>query len=164
MAGSRYTGNMQESQAAPDFQILDDTGKLVSLQQFRGRPVVLYFYPRASTPGCTVEAQEFRDHFAEFERRGVTILGVSPDTVKAQKKFKDAQQIPYLLLADEQRELAQLYEVLKEKNMYDKKVIGVERTTFLLDPQGHIAHIFCRVKPAGHAQEVLDELERMKLA
>lgn len=154
---------MQEAQTAPDFQILDDSGKPISLRQFRGRPVVLYFYPRASTPGCTLEAQEFRDHYAEFQRRGVTILGVSPDNVKAQKKFKDAQQIPYPLLADEQRELAQLYEVLKEKNMYGKKVIGVERTTFLLDRRGRIAYIFTKVRPAGHARQVLDELERLGL-
>lgn len=154
---------MQETETAPDFQVLDDGGRQISLQQFRGQPVVLYFYPRASTPGCTIEAQEFRDHFAEFQRRGVSILGASPDGIKAQKKFKDAQQIPYPLLADEQRELAQLYEVLKEKNMYGKKVIGVERTTFLLDRQGRIARIFSKVKPAGHAREVLDELDRLGL-
>lgn len=154
---------MQETQTAPDFQVLDDGGRQISLQQFRGHPVVLYFYPRASTPGCTIEAQEFRDHFAEFQRRGVSILGASPDGIKAQKKFKDAQRIPYPLLADEQRELARLYEVLKEKNMYGKKVIGVERTTFLLDREGHIARIFSKVKPAGHAREVLDELDRLGL-
>lgn len=154
---------MQEMQTAPDFQVLDDSGKQVSLQQFHGRPVVLYFYPRASTPGCTIEAQEFRDHFTEFQRRGVIILGVSPDSIKAQKKFKDAQQIPYPLLADEQRDLALLYEVLKEKNMYGKKVIGVERTTFLLDRQGRIVRIFSKVKPAGHAREVLDELDRLSV-
>ncbi len=154
---------MQETQTAPDFQALDDGGRQISLQQFRGHPVVLYFYPRASTPGCTIEAQEFRDHFAEFQSRGVSILGASPDGIKAQKKFKDAQQIPYPLLADEQRELARLYEVLKEKNMYGKKVIGVERTTFLLDREGRIARIFSKVKPAGHAREVLDELDRLGL-
>jgi thioredoxin-dependent peroxiredoxin len=149
---------LREGQPAPDFTLADQDGQPRRLSEFRGRPVVLYFYPRASTSGCTIEAREFRDAHSQFQRRGVVVLGISPDTVKAQKKFYEAERLYFPLLADEKRAVAERYGLVKEKTMYGRKVTGVARTTLVLDKDGVIQRLFTAVKPAGHAAEVLQAL------
>jgi peroxiredoxin Q/BCP len=148
---------MDVNQKAPDFTLPDENGEPVALSSFKGKPVLLFFYPRANTPGCTVEACGFRDNYAKLIRAGYIVLGISPDTAKAQKKFQEKYQLPYTLLADAEKEVAKLYDVLKEKNMYGKKVMGIERTTFLIAPDGAIAQIWRKVKPEGHAEQILAE-------
>jgi len=144
---------------APAFTLPDQNGKEVSLKDFRDNYVVLYFYPRADTPGCTVEACEFRDAYKKIERTGAVILGISPDTPKAQKKFEEKYTLPFTLLADADKKVCNLYGMMQEKNMYGKKVMGVARTTFIIGPDGKVKHIFRKVKPQGHAAEVLDYLK-----
>ncbi len=139
----------------PDFTLNDDTDQPRSLGEFRGKPVVLFFYPKADTPGCTIEACGFRDTFAKLQEAGVIVLGISRDTPKAQAKWKARYELPYTLLADVDAEVCNLFGVLKEKNMYGKKVKGIERTTYLIGPDGTLAHVWERVKPEGHAEEVL---------
>ncbi|HEY1263609.1 MAG TPA: thioredoxin-dependent thiol peroxidase [Terriglobales bacterium] len=143
---------------APEFTLPDQSGKDVSLAQLRGKYVVLYFYPRADTPGCTIEACEFRDSYNKMQKTGAVLLGISPDTSNAQNKFAEKFSLPFTLLADADKKVANAYEVVKEKNMYGKKVMGVARTTFIIGPDGKIAHIFEKVKPEGHAEEVLEYL------
>ncbi len=145
---------------APEFTLQDENGQEVSLKGLRGKTVVLYFYPRADTPGCTVEACEFRDTYKQMQKTGAVLLGVSPDTTRAQKKFQEKFQLPFPLLADADKKAAIAYGVLKEKNMYGKKVMGVARTTFVIGPEGKIEHIFPKVKPEGHADEVLQYLKQ----
>ena len=145
----------QAGDIAPDFTVLTDTGDSLTLSALKGRPVVLYFYPKDDTSGCTVEACEFRDLFPQFDGQQAVILGVSPDPVKSHAKFKAKFELPFTLLADTEKEIAQAYDVWKEKSMYGKKYMGVERTTFVIDPQGQIAKVFSKVKPAGHAAEVM---------
>jgi peroxiredoxin Q/BCP len=148
---------------APEFTLPDQNGENLSLKDFRGQFVVLYFYPRADTPGCTIEACEFRDSYKKIEKTGAKILGISPDTPKAQKKFEEKYSLPFTLLADAEKKVCNLYGVMQEKNMYGKKVMGVVRTTFIIGPQGKIRHIFRKVKAEGHAAEVLEYLkEAMK--
>ena len=149
---------LQEGDEAPEIQLDTDAGEPFSLHAHRGKKIILYFYPRADTPGCTVEACEFRDAGPHFKEKDALIVGVSPDTVKAQAKFKSKFDLNFTLLADENKEAAHAYGVMKEKNMYGKKVMGVERTTFLIDEKGRIAKIFGKVKPEGHAEHVLQEL------
>lgn len=144
---------------APEFTLPDQNGDDISLKQFRGKFVVLYFYPRADTPGCTIEACEFRDSYRKIQKTGAVLLGISPDTSKAQKKFEEKFSLPFTLLGDAEKKVANLYGVMKEKNMYGKKVMGVARTTFVIGPDGKIAHIFEKVKPEGHAEEVLEYLK-----
>src|SRR6185312_1213858 len=139
----------------PRWGVSDQDGKLRQVEEFRGRPLVLFFYPRASTSGCTIEAREFRDAYATFQRRGVAIVGASPDTVRAQKKFAEAEGLPFALLADAGRELCERYGVLKEKSMYGRKYVGVERTTLLIAPDGSVMQRLAPVKPKGHAAQVL---------
>ena len=150
---------MNVNDKAPDFTLPDENGKEVSLKSLRGKTVVLYFYPRADTPGCTIEACEFRDTYKKIEKTGAVLLGISPDTSKAQKKFQDKFSLPFTLLADADKKVAIAYDMLKEKNMYGKKVMGVLRTTFIIGPDGKIQHIFPKVKPEGHAEEVLAYLK-----
>lgn len=144
---------------APDFTLQDENEKEVSLKGLRGKTVVLYFYPRADTPGCTIQAKEFRDKYKQIQKTGVVLLGISPDTTKAQKKFQEKFDLPFPLLADADKKIAIAFDVLKEKNMYGKKVMGVVRTTFIIGPDGTIEHIFPKVKPEGHAEEVLAYLK-----
>jgi peroxiredoxin Q/BCP len=144
---------------APEFTLQDENGKEVSLKGLRGKVVVLYFYPRADTPGCTIEACEFRDTYKQMQKTGAVLLGISPDTPKAQKKFQEKFQLPFSLLADADKKVAIAFDVLKEKNMYGKKVMGVVRTTFIIGPNGKIQHIFPKVKAEGHAGEVLEYLK-----
>jgi peroxiredoxin Q/BCP len=140
---------------APDFTLPDQNGEGVSLKAYRGKYVVLFFYPRADTPGCTIEACEFRDSYRKMQNTGAVLLGISPDTPKAQKKFEEKFSLPFTLLADAEKKVCNAYDVIKEKNMYGKKVMGVARTTFIIGPDGKIKHIFHKVKPEGHAEEVL---------
>jgi peroxiredoxin Q/BCP len=144
---------------APEFILPDQNGDELSLKDYRGQYVVLYFYPRADTPGCTIEACEFRDSYKKIEKTGAKILGISPDTPKAQKKFEEKFSLPFTLLADADKKVANLYDVMQEKNMYGRKVIGVARTTFIIGPDGKIKHIFRKVKPEAHAEEVLEYLK-----
>ena len=148
---------LKEGDIAPDFKVLTDTGEEFDSAQHKNEKIVLYFYPRADTPGCTIESCEFRDSVQKFVKKGVTVLGVSPDTTKAQAKFKEKFDLNFTLLADENKDIANLFGVMKEKNMYGKKVMGVARTTFVIEG-GKITKVFENVKPEGHAEEVLTAL------
>ena len=143
---------------APDFELLDDTNVPRKLSDFRGRNVVLYFYPADDTPGCTKEACNFRDDYSAYEKAGVQILGVSPDTVKSHVKFKKKFQLPFPLLADEGHKVCDLYGVWGPKKFMGREYEGVLRTTFLIDENGKIAKVFERVRPAEHSAEVLSIL------
>jgi thioredoxin-dependent peroxiredoxin len=138
-----------------DFTLPDQDGHPVTLSSLRGKPVVLFFYPRADTPGCTIEACGFRDQFKRLQKAGAVVLGISRDTVKAQKKFQEKYELPYQLLADADETLVNRFELIKPKTMYGKPVTGVERTTFVIGPDGRLIHTFAKVKPEGHAEEVL---------
>jgi thioredoxin-dependent peroxiredoxin len=143
---------------APDFSLVDQNGKTVTLSKLKGSPVVLYFYPKDDTPGCTKEACSFRDLSANFKKKRAIILGVSPDDTASHAKFAKKFELPFSLLADVGNKTCELYGVWKEKNMYGKKYMGVERTTFVLDAQGIIREIFAKVKVDGHSDAVLEAL------
>lgn len=143
---------------APDIRLPTETGEPFRLSDSRGRKVVLYFYPKAGTPGCTTEACEFRDASPDFSGRNAVIVGVSPDPPGPQAKFKTKFGLPFRLLCDVDKEAARAYGVWKEKSMYGKKVMGIERTTFLIDENGRIAKVFPKVKARGHAAQVLEAL------
>ena len=149
---------LKEGDKAPEIKLETDRGEPFRLSALKGKKVVLYFYPRADTPGCTIEACEFRDESKKFSRKDAVIVGVSPDAVKPQAKFRDKFDLPFTLLCDVDKEAAQAYGVYKEKNMYGKKVMGIERTTFLIGEDGRIAKIFPKVKAQGHAEQVLAAL------
>ena len=149
---------MKEGDKAPPIRLETDDGGNFDLASVKGKKVVLFFYPRASTPGCTIEACEFRDDYRQFGKKGAAVLGISPDPPKAQTTFKEKQHLPFTLLCDVDHKVAEAYGVWKEKNMYGRKVMGIERTTFVIDESGKIAKIFAKVKPAGHAAEVLAAL------
>lgn len=140
---------------APDFTLPTDTGEELTLSSLKGQWVVLYAYPKDDTSGCTTQACEFRDLFPKFKKGKAVILGISPDPVKSHAKFKAKYDLPFTLLADTEKTVLQAYDVWKEKSMYGRKYMGVERTTFVIDPKGKIAHVFEKVKPAGHADEVM---------
>lgn len=146
---------------APDFTVLTDAGDSLTLSTLTGRPVVLYFYPKDDTSGCTTEACEFRDLFPRFEQGKAIILGVSPDPVKSHARFKAKYELPFTLLADTDKGIAQVYNVWKEKSMYGRKYMGIERTTFVIDANGRIANVFEKVKPAGHAAQVQSALDAL---
>ncbi len=148
----------EQNEKAPDFTLQTDEGEEVSLSDYRGRTVVLYFYPKDDTRGCTKEACAFRDAFEEYEKRGVVVLGVSPDDVKSHVRFKSKYDLPFTLLADPDHEVAETYGVWVEKSMYGRKYMGVARVTFLIDGEGRVAKVFPNVKPEGHAEEILAEL------
>ncbi|NIS83257.1 MAG: thioredoxin-dependent thiol peroxidase [Anaerolineales bacterium] len=145
---------------APDFELLSDTGEPVKLSDYRGRYIVLYFYPRADTPSCTKEACGFRDDYSVYQEKGVVILGVSPDTVKQQAKFKAKYDLPFTLLDDTNHQISEAYDVWGLKKFMGREFMGVKRTTFLIDPDGEIVERFENVKPAEHSKEILDTLER----
>jgi len=140
---------------APDFELYDDEGRLRRLSDFRGQKVVLYFYPADDTPGCTKEACNFRDDYSAYQKAGVTILGVSPDSVSSHAKFKAKYSIPFSLLADEGHKVCDLYGTWGPKSIAGRNYDGVLRTTFLIDPQGTVAQVFEKVRPAEHSDEVL---------
>ena len=147
-------------QKAPDFTVLNDAGEKTKLSELKGKKVVLYFYPKDDTPGCTVEACAFRDGITEIKKRGAVVLGVSADSVESHKKFKSKFDLNFPLLADTDKKIIEAYGVWKEKSMYGKKYMGIERTTFVIDEQGKIAHIFPKVKVQEHYDEVIDALEQ----
>jgi thioredoxin-dependent peroxiredoxin len=149
---------IEEGKPAPDFELQSDTGDTVRLSDFRGKPVVLYFYPKDDTPGCTTEAREFRDAYDTYRERGIEILGVSPDDVASHEKFKTKYELPFTLLADPQHKTAEAYGVWGERNFAGKKYMGINRSTFLIDAEGKVARAMLGIKPAGHAAAVLDEL------
>jgi peroxiredoxin Q/BCP len=149
---------VEEGQEAPDFELSSDSGQRVRLSQFRGKPVVLYFYPRDDTPGCTAQACGIRDSYDDFERRGAVVLGVSPDEESSHMKFKQKHGLPFTLLADPEHEVAEQYGVWGEKKYMGKTYWGVERSTFLIDDEGRIAKVMRRVKPDTHAERVLEAL------
>jgi thioredoxin-dependent peroxiredoxin len=149
----------EEGTLAPDFELQSDAGKTVTLSDFRGRPVVLYFYPRDDTPGCTTQACGIRDAWEEFERTGAVVLGVSPDDEASHARFRAKYELPFPLLADTGHATAEEYGVWVEKKNYGKTYMGVERSTFVIDADGKIAKVFRRVKPDAHADEVLAALK-----
>jgi peroxiredoxin Q/BCP len=148
---------------APDFSAPTDGGDTLTLSSLRGRVVVLFFYPKDDTQGCTVEACSFRDHLPRFDGLDAVVLGVSPDSVKSHKKFKEKFDLPYLLIADEDKKIVNAYGVWGEKSMYGRKYMGVARTTFVIDRDGRIARVFEKVKPADHAVEVAEAVAALKL-
>jgi thioredoxin-dependent peroxiredoxin len=149
---------MQVGEKVEDFELQNQDGETVHLGDYKDRPVVLFFYPRADTPGCTIESCGFRDAFSQFKKTGIVVLGISRDTVKAQKKFKDKYELPYDLLADPEMVLIKRYGLLQNKTMYGKPVTGVARTTYVISPDTgkgqRLLHIFEQVTPKGHAEEV----------
>jgi len=149
---------LKEGDPAPDITVRTDTGEEFRLSDLKGQRVVLYFYPRADTPGCTVEASQFRDGIKKFAKKGVAVVGVSPDKPAAQARFKKKYGLPFTLLADEDKAAANAFGVWKEKNMYGRKTMGIERSTFLIGADGKIEKIYGKVKAKGHAGAVLDEL------
>jgi peroxiredoxin Q/BCP len=155
---------VEEGQEAPDFTLPDQDGNEVTLSELRGQPVVLYFFPKADTPGCTTQACGVRDHGSDYERSGARVLGVSPDTVTAQRKFADKYGLDFTLLADENHEVADLYGVWGEKKMYGKTYMGVQRATFLIDADGRIARVFPKVSPQTHDEVVLEALGELASA
>jgi peroxiredoxin Q/BCP len=153
--------NLKVGDQAPDFVLNDENGRKHSLSAYRGQPVVLYFYPKDDTPGCTTEACNFRDDFSTYEDADVTILGVSVDDEKSHMKFKEKYSLPFTLLADTNKEVVNQYGVWGKKSMYGKEYDGIHRTTFLIDADGKIAQIFERVKPSIHSDEVLNAIEAL---
>ncbi len=149
---------VEEGRPAPDFTLRSDAGEDVSLSDLRGRTVVLYFYPRDDTPGCTTQACGLRDVYGELEERGATVLGVSPDTEASHVKFKEKYGLPFTLLADPGHEVADLYGVWVEKTTYGKTSMGIKRSTFVIDADGNVARAMPGVKPDGHADKVLAAL------
>ena len=144
---------------APEFEMLDDTNVLRKLSDYRGKSIILYFYPKDDTPGCTKEACHFRDDYSAYEKAGVVILGVSPDDVESHIKFKQKFQLQFPLLADEGHKVCDQYGVWGPKKFMGKEYEGVLRTTFLIDSEGNIKHVYENVRPAEHSQELLAELE-----
>lgn len=149
---------VEEGQPAPDFELTSDTGEVVRLSDLRGRPVVLYFYPRDDTPGCTRQACGFRDAYAAFEERGAAILGVSPDDGASHASFRERHDLPFTLLSDPDRKVAEAYGVWREKTLYGKKRLGIVRSTFVIDPDGVVVRAMRGVRPDGHAERVLAAL------
>ncbi len=153
-----HAHELKEGDAAPAIHLDDENGKPFKLSDLKGKNVVLYFYPKADTPGCTKESCEFRDASKQFQKQDTAIVGVSPDKSEAQEKFKTKYGLPFTLLADVDHATAETYGVWKEKSMYGKKYMGIERTTFLIGKGGKIRKIFNKVKPEGHADQVLEAL------
>jgi len=149
---------VEEGSQAPDFELKSDTGETVKLSQFRGRPVVLYFYPRDDTPGCTKEACAFRDSYDDYLARDAVILGVSRDGEESHQKFKSKYDLPFTLLSDPDHEVAEAYGVWAEKSMYGRKSMGIVRSTFVIAPDGTVARAMRGVKVPGHSDKVLEAL------
>ena len=150
---------LEVGKKAPDFSLLNQDGKKISLKDYVGQKVVLYFYPKDDTSGCTKEACSFSDDLPKFSKVDAVILGVSPDSVKSHKKFSEKYKLKFDLLADDEKDLVEKYGVWKEKSMYGRKYMGVERTTFIIDEKGKIKKIFNKVKVDGHNKEVLEALK-----
>lgn len=157
MSGCHATGGvmLRAKTKAPEFSLPDHQGKIHRLSDYRGKKVALYFYPKDDTPGCTKEACSFRDGFSEFEKNGIVVLGVSVDSQESHAEFRQKYDLPFTLLSDSDKVVVKKYGVWVEKSMYGKKYMGTDRKTFLIDENGVIVHIFDKVKPDEHAQEVL---------
>lgn len=153
---------LDSGETAPDFTLPDQAGEQISLSALRGQPVVLYFYPRADTPGCTTQACGVRDHHADYERAGARVLGISPDPVEAVAKFSDKHDLGFTLLADADHAVADAYGTWAEKSMYGKTYWGVERATFVIDREGSIAHVIPKASPKTHDDEVLAALAQLR--
>ena len=149
---------VEEGKPAPDFELMSDEGKSVRLSQLRGQPVVVYFYPKDDTPGCTKQACGIRDSYDAFGERGAVVLGISPDDETSHVKFKQKYGLPFTLLADPDHKVADEYGVWGERSLYGKKYMGIERSTFVIDGDGNVSKVMRRVKPDTHAQQVLDAL------
>jgi peroxiredoxin Q/BCP len=155
---------IEAGQEAPDFTLPDQDGEPTTLSAYRGAPVVLYFYPKADTPGCTTQACGIRDHRADYERAGAKVLGVSPDSVAAVRKFADKYGLEFTLLADADHDVAELYGVWGEKRMYGRTYMGVQRATFVIAPDGTVAHVLPKVSPKTHDDAVLAALSELAAA
>lgn len=149
------SGLVAEGEEAPGFTLQADDGRNISLKDYRGKKVVLYFYPKDNTPGCTREAVEFRDLMKEFEKENTVILGISKDSVKSHQKFKEKYKLPFALLSDPEAKVLNLYDVWKEKSLYGRKFMGTERTTFLINENGIVKKVYRKVKVKDHAQTCL---------
>ncbi len=147
---------------APNFTLPDQTGKLHTLTQYRGQWVLVYFYPKDDTPGCTIEACNLRDHFLAYRERNIVILGISKDSVHSHAKFVKKYTLPFTLLADETGKVCEAYHVWNWKRMFGKTFLGINRTSFLIDPAGNIAKQYENVKPDEHASEVLDDVAKLQ--
>ena len=142
---------------APDFTLLTDNGEKVALNELRGKKIVLYFYPKDSTPGCTKEACDFRDQFSVFKKRGVEIFGISKDSVKSHQKFKQKYNLPFTLLVDDKADVCEAYGVVDKKSLFGKTFLGIDRSTFLIDEKGIVRAIWRKVKVPGHVEQILNE-------
>ena len=149
-------------QPAPDFTLPDQAGQEITLSSFRGKPVVLYFYPKDDTPGCTTEACAFRDARADYEKAGAKVIGVSPDSVKSHQKFAEKHKLPFTLVADTEKTVCQSYGVWQEKTMYGRTSMGVVRSTFVIDGKGVIRQVFRKVKVDGHSEAILAAIHSLK--
>ena len=152
---------LEAGDKAPDFKALDDAGNTISLKDFKGKKIVLYFYPKDNTSGCTREACDFQANLRSIKTKGAIVLGVSPDSEKSHKKFKEKFDLAFPLIVDESKEIVNLYGVWKEKSLYGRKYMGVERTTFIIDERGKIAKIFPKVKVNDHVAQVLEALKEL---
>ena len=150
---------LKVGQKAPAFSLKNSDGKTVKLSDFKGKKVVLYFYPRDMTPGCTTEACNFRDDYSALQKKGIEVIGVSADDVASHKKFADKYSLPFTLVSDPEHAMIEKYGAWAEKSMYGKKYWGVARITYLIDEEGKIAHVFPKVKPDGHSREILELVE-----
>lgn len=150
---------LDEGVAAQEFELPDENGIVHKLSDYRGKPIVLYFYPKDNTSGCTKEAIGFRDDFEVYKQHGIVILGVSPDTSKRHINFKEKYDLPFTLLADTEHEVSKLYGVWQKKKMAGREYFGIKRTTYLIDPDGKILKVFKKVKPAEHSRDVIKALE-----
>lgn len=153
---------LKEGSKAPEFKLNDSEGKSVSLKDFRGKDVVLYFYPKDNTSGCTQEACDFRDAYPDFQKLDIAVLGISADSEKSHSGFASKYNLPFILLSDPEKNVIEKYGVWKEKSMYGKKYMGIERTTFLIDKEGKVAKIFPKVKVAGHVDEIKEFYNSVK--
>jgi len=150
---------MEVGKKAPAFTLIDDTGAKVSLKDFKGQKVILYFYPKDSTPGCTTEACDFRDNHPEFEKLNTVVIGISKDSQKSHQRFKEKNKLPFRLLVDEDIEVVQKYNVWQEKKMAGRTYMGIVRTTFLIDENGKIEKVYPKVKVKGHIDNILEYLK-----
>lgn len=155
------TLELKEGNKAPDFVLSGSDNKEHSLKDYTGKKIILYFYPKDNTPGCTLEAQDFRDNIEEFNKLNAVVLGISRDTLDSHEKFITKQCLPFILLSDNDETVCKLYSVLKEKNLYGKKSIGIERSTFIIDEEGILRRIYRKVKVDGHIDDILEQLKKL---
>ena len=156
--GKEDESMLEVGKKAPSFTLLDQNGKKHSLKDYRGKKVVLYFYPKDNTSGCTKEACSYKELYPDFMEKGAVVIGISKDSVKSHKNFEDKYELPFILLSDEDTTVIQKYDVWKEKSMYGRKYMGIERSTYLIDEKGKIIKAYQKVKPAENGKDVLEDL------